>query len=98
MPLRAGKTVTCLAHAQNLFEQANNSGGGMKGRRKLKTTKWALEAQLIRESRAILASEEHASHRGRFLSRAEAVSAHAEPMGILAGVSRVRDNAVKTAE
>lgn len=70
----------------------------MKGRRKAKTAKWALKANLIRESIAILTSEAHAQRSGRFLSKAEATSAHTEPVGVLAGGSSLRDNAVKAAE
>jgi hypothetical protein len=63
----------------------------MKGRRKAKTAKWALKAKLIRESNAILTSEVHSKHKGRFLFKAEASSAHDEPVGKLAGVNRFRD-------
>jgi len=97
MPL-SGHGGDLLGHIKKSFEYANDNGGCMKGRRKLKTAKWALEARLIRHSKAILTSEEHALRRGRFLSKAEAASAHDEPVGILAGVSCVRDNKVKAAE
>lgn len=71
MSLKAGKT----GHAQNSFEQANDSGfqGNLDVRRTCTTL-------------------------GILLSKAHALSAHAEPVGILAGVSSVRDNAVKAVE
>lgn len=54
----------------------------MKGRRKFRTDKWQLKAQVIKEARAILASRAVTS--GRFLDIA-AQSTLEEPVGLLAG-------------
>jgi hypothetical protein len=63
----------------------------MKGRRKVKTAKWDLQAQLIRESRSIFASEKHAQRWENLLSKAEAASSFFEPVGMLVEVSMLRD-------
>ncbi|RJX77835.1 hypothetical protein D3M70_19355 [Pseudomonas sp. LS-2] len=54
----------------------------MKGRRKLKTDKWMLQDQFIREARAILASR---SDPGRLIRTAIQANLE-EPVGMLAGV------------
>ncbi len=54
----------------------------MKGRRKVKTNKWQITDQIIKEARAILTSR--ASSNGRFLDIA-ARSTLEEPIGMLAG-------------
>lgn len=59
----------------------------MKGRRKIKTSKWKLKAQFTQEAKTILTSESHAFRRGRFISKAVAAGKHAEPVGVLAGVT-----------
>lgn len=57
----------------------------MKGRRKIKTSKWNLQAQFIQEAKSILESESYACRSGRFLSKAVATGRDAEPVGLLAG-------------
>lgn len=57
----------------------------MKGRRKIKTSKWKLQAQFIQKVKSILESESYACRSGRFLSKAVAAGLHAEPVGVLAG-------------
>lgn len=54
----------------------------MKGRRKVKTDKWHMRDQFIREARAILASKPDAGQ--RFL-RITAQTELEEPVGLLAG-------------
>lgn len=57
----------------------------MKGRRKLKTIKWELKANLIRQAKAILNSESHLKRSGRLIDRSASIERRAEPVGILAG-------------
>ncbi len=57
----------------------------MKGRRKIKTSKWKLQAQFIQEAKSILESESYACRSGRFLSKAVAAGRDVEPVGLLAG-------------
>lgn len=59
----------------------------MKGRRKVKTNKWMLRDQFIREARAILSSRPGA---GRFLDIA-AQTLLDEPVGMLAGSPNAAD-------
>ncbi|RMV06417.1 hypothetical protein ALP18_200223 [Pseudomonas amygdali pv. myricae] len=54
----------------------------MKGRRKVRTNKWQIMEQVIKEARAILASRSVTG--GRFLNIA-AQSTLEEPVGMLAG-------------
>lgn len=54
----------------------------MKGRRKVRTDKWQIKEQVIKEARAILAAR--AITNGRFLNIA-AQSTLEEPGGLLAG-------------
>ena len=58
----------------------------MKGRRKVRTDKWKIKAQVIREARATLATR--AVTNGRFLNIA-AQSLFEEPVGLLAGSREV---------
>ncbi|WP_081015027.1 hypothetical protein [Pseudomonas fluorescens] len=65
----------------------------MKGRRKIKTTKWSLQAQLEVEAKSALAirSKEAAN---RFLDAASSFSIDYEPIGRLAGgLCITQDNA-----
>lgn len=59
----------------------------MKGRRKVRTDKWWLKEQFIREARAVLAGK---PNQGDFL-RAAVQATREEPTGILAGRRRVQD-------
>lgn len=53
----------------------------MKGRRKVKTDKWRLQEQFIKEARVALAAK---SNQGHFLQAAVRMTCE-EPTGILAG-------------
>ncbi|RML62246.1 hypothetical protein ALQ92_200069 [Pseudomonas syringae pv. pisi] len=59
----------------------------MKGRRKVRTDKWWLQEQFIKEARAVLAAN---PNQGHFLQAAAQATCE-EPTGILAGRRRVED-------
>jgi hypothetical protein len=64
----------------------------MKGRRKVKTDKWLIRDQLIREARAILFSRSETA--GRFLRLAVQTTPE-EPVGILAGSRKAIEGCLK---
>lgn len=63
----------------------------MKGRRKVRTDKWLMQDQFIKEARATLASK---SDVGRFIHAAAQVEVD-EPIGILAGSRRAAEGLSK---
>jgi hypothetical protein len=58
----------------------------MKGRRKIRTTKWNLQAQLRIEAQLLLAGRSQKA-KNRFLDATAAFDNDHEPIGVLAGCS-----------